>query len=198
MGSPQPLRLPRGTRRQEQPSWPKANPSGSDARSRKGPGREEPPRDSESAPPRPLPGPDRAAHPPVSAPESTQSSSSPPPALGSMVRSPPRSGRESRRDPGGPAQPGPARAGGALSESLAAGAPANNSGTAPRRALSWPRPAGPPGAARVPPLAAAERACARARGCVRTHEGVCTWCERARVSARSLCARKKVCACERA
>lgn len=51
MGSPQPLRLPRGTRRQEQPSWPKANPSGSGARSRKVPGREEPPRNSESAPP---------------------------------------------------------------------------------------------------------------------------------------------------
>lgn len=156
-------------------------------------------------PPRPLPGPVRAAHPPVSAPESTQSSSSPPPALGSMVRSPPRSARERRRDPGGPAQPGPARAGGAPSKSLAAGAPANNSGNVPRRALSWPRPAGPPGTARVPPLADAERACARARGrvhasrgSVRTQEGVCTWCERARVCARSLCARKKVCACERA
>ena len=50
MGSPQPLRLPRGTRRQEQPPWPKASPSGSGARSRKVPGREEPPRNSESAP----------------------------------------------------------------------------------------------------------------------------------------------------
>ena len=162
----------------------------------------------EECPPRPPPGPVRAAHPPVSAPESTQSSSSPPPALGSMVRSPPRSARERRRDPGGPAQPGRARAGGAPAESLAAGAPANNSGTAPRRALFWPRLDGPPGAARVPPFAD------RPRERVRAPEGVCTervraglctrvggTCVRKRACARGVSARAGlcgVCACERA
>lgn len=50
-----------------------------------------------ATPPTARPG---AAHPPVSAPESTQSSSSPPPVLGSMARPQPRSAHGRGRDPG--------------------------------------------------------------------------------------------------
>lgn len=87
-----------GTRREGQPLSPC---SAAAARSpRLGPGRswagEELPRNSERAP-RPQPA---SAHPPVSAPESTHSSSSPAPSLRSMARSLPRPARGRRRDLG--------------------------------------------------------------------------------------------------
>lgn len=177
--------------------------SDSGAGSRKVPGREEPPRNSEWPPPtaRPAPLTLRSLRP---SPRSHPPRRYPPWGPWRVPRRAPLAGAGVTRDafpPGRPAQPGPARAGWAPSERLTARDPANNSGATPRRALSWPRPARPPGLLppRPSPLGRAS-VCARkrvsgrsacARGGVHVSQGMCV---RKRACARGVSARGGMCA----
>ena len=141
----------------------------------------------ERLPPTPSP-----AYPPVSAPESTQSSSSSPPALRSMARSDRGHRRDLGRAPSGPPSPGqPELAGVPASVSrsrLGQTTPAPPAVRAPRPLLAASGLA--PTAASTPPLAAG-RVSTGARGCVRAPESVCTGCERVCV----VCACARGCGC---
>lgn len=175
--SPRPLRLPRGTRAGG------AAPAAASRQSRSGFG--------SASGSRKVPGRARVA---------ASLGDRPPPAAG-PVRLTLRSRRQSPRSPpprrhppwgpwrapsGPPSAAGPELAGLPRSDARP-GARGNNSGTTPRRALSWPRPAGHPGRCRPAPRRWAVRAgareglCVRRRGCARS------------VGAR-VCAREAVCA----
>lgn len=118
------------------------------------------------APPaRPDPAQPRSAHPPVSAPESTQSSSSPPPAFGSMARVP------AALPPG--AQPRAALPGLSWPGRLAASRSLGSSNAGRRQPpLAAPSSRARPAPCRSPVLACA-RGCAR---CARRSQCACADC----------------------
>ena len=204
-GSPQPLRFPQGTRQEKQSPQPRPT----EATPARGPGRSRAGR-SRRATRRVAP-----AHCPTRSARLTLRSLRPSPRSHPPRRYPPwgpwrvprrapLAGAGVTRDalpPSRRTQPGPARAAWAPSERLTARAPANNSGATPRRALSWPRPARPPGL--LPPrpsplgrasVCACERVRARsacACGGVHVSQGRCV---RKRACARGVSARGGMCA----